>query len=228
VVSIIHPPLSSTDDRANPIFHTLKKGTKLFRIYRCTPDYCPGPLDFRYYGPLCRFDHHQGKPPLTYQVKKCKPCEDSLRGIYYLGREFSCCLVEVFGNTPKAACITKEYSLAILKTNKDLKLLDIRNNGSMLVGANEASLAKVGKYPVSQAWSRYFYGQTEIYREIQGIIYCNAHNNEDSIVLYERAENLFYPPEAIYLLTYPELKAHIIKVGMENNINFIFPNDYNQ
>jgi hypothetical protein len=227
VVPIIHPPLSSSDDRANPIFYTLKKGTKLFRIYRCTSEYCPSPLDFRYYGPLNRFDHHRGEPPyLTYKVQESKPSKDSQRGISYFGKEFSCCLVEVFGNTADAAYITEEYSLVILKAKKDLNLLDIRNNGAMRAGANEASLSKVGKYEVSQAWSRYFYNQTKIYTEIQGIIYCNAHNNEESIALYDRAENLLHLPEAIHLLTYEELKVHIIKVGKKNNINFIFPNDY--
>jgi len=47
-----------------------------------------------------------------------------------------------------------------------------------------AALAKVADRSLSQAWSRYFYEQQKIYSEVDGIIYYNAHNDEEAIVLY--------------------------------------------
>lgn len=41
---------------------------------------------------------------------------------------------------------------------------------------------------VSQAWSRYFYEQIDIYQKVDGILYSNAHNGEKAVALYERSE----------------------------------------
>jgi hypothetical protein len=52
-----------------------------------------------------------------------------------------------------------------------------------------AALAKVADRSLSQAWSRYFYEQTSLYGQIDGISFHNAHNEEEAIALYERAQS---------------------------------------
>jgi RES domain len=222
LVRIVHPSLSRAD-HANPIFHILEKGKRIFRIYRS--EYYPTALSFRAWGPLHRFDHQRGIPPRdNYRPYKCQPGKDLERRICYVALTLSGCLVEVFGDTPEAAAITREYQLAILSLKKDIKLLDIRDRGAMLAGANEATLAKSEKRALTQAWSRLFYDYKEKYQEVQGIIYRNAHNNEEAIVFYERAENyLSCDKNDVFALGCPELRGHIIKAARENNIRVIFP-----
>ncbi|MEC4819745.1 MAG: RES family NAD+ phosphorylase [Scytonema sp. PMC 1069.18] len=222
MVKIVHPSLSRAD-HANPIFHILKPGKPIFRIYRS--EYYPTALSFRAWGPLHRFDHQRGIPPrLNYRPYKCQPGNDPERRICYTAPTLSGCLVEVFGDTPEAAEITKEYQFAILSVKKDLKLLDIRDRGAMCAGANEATLAKTEKRALTQAWSRLFYDCKEKYTDVQGIIYRNAHNNEEAIVFYERGENyLSCEKKDVFSLGSPELRGHIIKAAKENNIRVIFP-----
>jgi hypothetical protein len=52
-----------------------------------------------------------------------------------------------------------------------------------------AELAKADDYGFSQSWSRYFYDNPIDYEEVDGLIYGSAHNDEDAIALYERAED---------------------------------------
>lgn len=49
--------------------------------------------------------------------------------------------------------------------------------------------------PLTHAWSRYFYEKEDLYREIDGTIYPNAHNDEDTVPLYERAEDALLCPD---------------------------------
>jgi hypothetical protein len=216
-------PSHSTPNHANPQFYTINQSTKLYKIFRLK--YCPTAVSFRFWGPHSRFDHHRGNPPgVDYEPLNCEPCEDSERGISYVAPKFSSCLVEVFGDTPEAAQITHEYQFAILTPKTDLKLLDIRDSGAMLAGANEASLAKSEKRPVTQVWSRYFYEQQETYTEVQGIIYRNAHNNEEAISFYERAQHLLTClPEDTFPLGSPHLRSYILRAAKDNNIRVIFP-----
>ncbi|KAB8318007.1 RES domain-containing protein [Tolypothrix campylonemoides VB511288] len=222
MVRIILPSLSKAK-QAEPLFYNLEQGTKLYRIYRTK--YYPTADSFRFWGPIHRFDHHRGNPArIDYKARRCEPCEDTKRGICYVAPKFSSCLVEVFGDTPKRAEITKEYWFAILTPKTDLMLLDLRNNGAMLAGANDASLAKTHRRIVSQAWSRLFYDYQPIYHEIQGMIYHNAHNNEEAIAFYERAASfLTYEPKDVMPLTDAKLRRFILKAAKDNNINVIFP-----
>jgi RES domain len=219
VVEIVRQPCP---ERAKPQFYTLSEGTTLFRIYET--EYCPKPTDFRYYGPMSRFDHHRGKPAhVGYEAQKCDASIDSERGILYVGLKFSCCLVEVFGGKPDAAYINDKRQFATLTVKKDLTLLDIRDTAAMLAGGNVATFTTAER-SITQAWSRCFYQQTDIYNPVHGIIYRNAHNSEDAIAFYERASKLLALKKK-YKLSDPELKKQIRKVGNDNNISFIFPGD---
>ncbi len=84
-----------------------------------------------------------------------------------------------------------------------------------------AALSMIVERKLSQEWSRYFYEQTDIYSSIDGLLYSNAHNGEDAIALYERAENkLECPEENIIDLKDPNLKDSLEDIAIKNNMTF--------
>nr|WP_154655867.1 RES domain-containing protein [Fortiea contorta] len=213
---IVPPPCFS---KPKPKLYTLKKGTEVVRIFQT--EYSPTALSFRFWGPLHRFDHHRGNcPSFCYEPSDCERCDDRERGIYYVAPKLSSCLVEIFGSV---GCVEiTDHLVAIVKPTQNLKLLDIRGAGAMRAGANEATLAKTEKRGLSQAWSRYFYEQPEIYSEIHGLIYCNAHNNEVAIALYERAQHLMVcEPENVFPLKHELLRGVVLKAASDNNLEVI-------
>ncbi len=155
-----------------------------------------------------------------YEPLKREPQKDLERGINYMASTLSSCLVEVFGDI---GCIEiTDHHLAIITLKTDLKLLDIRGTGAMRAGANEASLAKTEQRAFSQAWSRYFYEQKEVYHEIHGIIYGNAHNDEDAIALYERVQNhLTCLKGHVQPLKHQLLRIPILQAAEDNNLTVI-------
>ena len=123
----------------SPLFHLLPAGSKIVRIYDPTT-HGTTELTFRFFGPLARFDHHQGPHPQ----------EDLERGIYYAAPSFSSCLVEVFGDT--GVIETANKRVCHPRLNRELRLLDLRGSGAMKTGSVGA-LAKVADRSLSQAWS---------------------------------------------------------------------------
>ncbi|MBW4565461.1 MAG: RES domain-containing protein [Mojavia pulchra JT2-VF2] len=217
MVKLIAPP--PCFGKPKPKFYNLKKGTELLRIFR--PEFSPTALTFRFWGPLYRFDHHRGDcPSFYYEPGDYQQCIDQERGIYYVAPKLSSCLVEIFGDV---GCIEiTDHQIAIVTPIRNLKLLDVRGSGAMRAGANEATLAKTEKRGLSQAWSRYFYEQQVIYSEIHGLIYCNAHNNEEAIAIYERAEYLLVcQKENVLPLKHELLRGSILKAAGENNLGVI-------
>lgn len=173
------PPLITP---TNPQYVSLKPGAKIMRIYNPerhnTKEYT-----FRDFGPLFRFDHH--RPSAVKELGKEKGAIDKERRSSYWGFTLSCCLVEKFGDT--RIIEFKSYRLAVVILTESLELLDLRNSGAMAAGS-VAALSSVADRKLSQAWSNYIYEQTDIYGEVDGLMYHNAHNEEDSLVLYERCE----------------------------------------
>lgn len=194
--------------RPNPLFHLLPSGTKLVRLFDPS---CHGATatGTRSFGPLLRFDHHRGQ-------EDGKPREDAERGIYYAATSLSGCLVEVFGDTRVVDLHRHHVASPILQ--RDLRLLDLRRNGAMRAGT-KAAIAKVSdRYP-SQAWSRYFYEMTEVYADLDGIVYPNAHNDEEAIALYERAcDALECPPDRIMKLNDEALRAAVLEASDDNDL----------
>ncbi len=212
--------------QAKPLHYTLPRGESICRIFRPHPEYHPKPLTFRYWGPCARFDHHCGGLYFPYyQELEIKPILDPYRGILYAAPKFSCCLVEVFSQTLPLIEIT-DHQVVLLTAKRDLMLLDVRDKGAMRAGANEASLAKTDRRTITQAWSRCFYEEKEIYSEVHGIIYRSAHNNEESIVFYERAKDyLTYNPHTDVLpLKDKQLRGLIYQAAEENNLRVTFTN----
>ena len=206
MVKIAPPPPSNSP---TPTFHTLATGSKIVRIFDPTR-YQTQALTFRYNGPRHRFDHHQGSNKF--------PQDDPARGIYYAAFTLAGCLVECFADTGlieiEGQCICK------VDITKPLNLLDLRGSGAMKAGSVSA-LAKTVVRTLSQKWSRYFYEHTNEYSMIDGLIYFNAHNDEEAIAIYERGKNKLACSEAQVLqLAHPKLRSAIQQAAIDNNLIF--------
>jgi RES domain len=207
VVLIASPPPSKSP---SPLYRTLPSGNALLRIFDPTR-YGTQALTFRYFGPINRFDHH--RIPSTGER-----AEDPERGIYYAGLTLSCCLVEYFGDI--GVIELKGQQICRVQLTRDLTLLDLRANGAMRAGS-VAALAKIADRNLSQEWSRYFYEQTDQYGHIDGISYLNAHNDEEAIALYERAQPALVCPETQILpLAHPSLRPGIQQAALHNHLDF--------
>ena len=108
-----------------------------------------------------RFDHHE------------PGCQ---RSIHYSAPTLSGCVVEVFGDT--GVVDTRGCRLALIRTCRNLQLLDLRGSGAMRAGS-VAALSAIADRDLSQAWSRHFYSS----HAIDGLLYSNAHNSESAIAL---------------------------------------------
>ena len=206
MVLIALPPPARLPD---PLFYRIPAGQFLLRIFNPTR-YQTQALTFRHYGPINRFDH-QSIPA------EGGAAEDAARGIYYAGFTLSCCLVEYFGDS--GVIEIKGEQVARIALQRDLSLLDLRGSGALRAGS-VAALAKVADRALSQAWSRYFYEQTDCYGVVDGLCYFNAHNDEAAIALYERSRSALSCPDAQILdLDHPSLRPAIQKAALENHLD---------
>ncbi len=207
VVIASPPPLKPP----SPLFRIVAAGSFMLRIFDPTRHGTTA-VTFRYFGPLGRFDHQQLS--LTGSSS-----EDPDRGISYAGLTLSCCLVECFGDV--GVIEIKGQQIARLELTRDLTLLDLRGSGAMRAGA-VAALAKIADRNLSQAWSRYFYERTADYGQLDGISYLNAHNDEEAIAIYERAQSaLVCPDSQILPLNHPSLRPAILEAAITNHLDFL-------
>jgi len=176
VVAIALPPPLL---QPQPLFHQLDAGTTLRRLYDPSRFGATG-VSFRHFGPLSRFDHQREPYPRT--------SNDADRGILYAARTLSGCLVEVFGDSK--VILVGSWEVAILTATRNLNLLDLRGTGAIKAGT-VAAVCKDSNRQISQTWSRYFYDNVFIYGEIDGLVFGNAHNDEDAFAFYERSVNDF-------------------------------------
>jgi RES domain len=191
----------------SPSFHLLDTGSQIVRIFNPNK-YQTQALTFRFFGPIHRFDHHRGA---RSQI-------DPERGIYYAALTLSGCLVEYFGDT--GVIEIADEQVAQVNITRPLTLLDLRGSGAMKAGS-VAALAKTADRALSQQWSRYFYETEEIYSLIDGLIYFNAHNDEEAIALYERAhDGLACPETQVVRLSHPNLRPAIQGTALANNLIF--------
>lgn len=205
MVHIAPPP---PNNPPSPLFYILDISSQIIRIFDPT-QYATQALTFRNYGSIHRFDHHRGTKPQT----------DPERGIYYAAFTLSGCLVECFGDT--GVVEIQQECVCLVNITRPLKLLDLRGSGAMRAGSVSA-LAKTADRSLSQQWSRYFYEQENIYTKIDGVVYFNAHNDEEAIALYERAEDgLACSPQQIIRLDDLSLRPAIQKVALDNNLIFL-------
>jgi hypothetical protein len=194
--------------RPNPLFHVLPAGSRLVRLFDSSRHVATA-TGFRSYGPLLRFDHHRGQ-------EDGKAGDDVERGIYYAAMTLSGCLVEVFGDTGVVDLGSHHVASPILR--RDLRLLDLRHNGAMRAGT-KAAIAKVPDGSLSQAWSRHFYETIGVYGVVDGLIYLNAHNDEEAVALYERAADaLECPPDRVMRLEDEALRAAVLEAADDNDL----------
>ena len=200
-----------------PILHTLAVGTALVRLFDPT-SFGATALSFRSFGPLRRFDHQRGRLP------EHAPDVDAERAIYYAAplrtrdgaTGLSSCIVEVFGDIGVVAC--QEWHVAMPVLRRDLRLLDLRRRGAMRAGT-VAALAKVPDYTVTQAWSRYFHEQQDAYGTPDGLLYLNAHNDEEAVALYERAQDaLVCGAERVMRLDSPVLRPLLRRTAARHHL----------
>lgn len=207
------PPLAVP----RPLLHTLPAGSVILRIFDPT-SYGTTAASFQRFGPLLRFDHHRG---VRRGVTGRQAAPDPERGIYYAAPTLSSCVVEVFGDDKIIRLGERHVAAPIL--TRAVRLLDLRGSGAMRAGSI-AALAKAPDHRAGQAWSRYFYEEENVYGLLDGLIYQNAHNDEEALALYERAENaLSCPPNRVLRLDDAALRDELLVVADNNLLSFETP-----
>ncbi len=72
---------------------------------------------------------------------------------------------------------------------------------------------------ISQAWGRYFYENPQLYGLVDGLIFSGAHNSEDAIALYERAESVINSSRLkVMELNHPTLKRSIFQIAERHSL----------
>lgn len=201
VVVHLPPPLRSI----TPEFVTLDRNDVLLRIFDPTK-YNATATDFRNYGPVSRFDHHQQYPNKI----------DPERSVIYAAQTLSCCLVEIFGDG--GIIRIEQQQLAFITLKNALKLLDLRGSAAMAAGTL-AALSSITERDISQAWGRYFYENQQLYGKVDGLIFVGAHNGEDAVCLYERAESKLTSAHVEILnLNHPDLRDTILSIAKDHSL----------
>ena len=202
MVEIRYPPPTRN---ISPQFTELKSGTTIQRIFDPT-SYGSTATGFRYYGPLSRFDHQKGKQPKI----------DNERGIIYAGFNLSCCLIEVFGDDETIKI--QKQQIAFITLKQSLRLLDLRDSGAWNAGS-VAAMAVDGRRRLTQAWSRYFYENPDLYENIEGLIFNNAHDGQMAIALYERAASKLSSADVSILdLNEPTIRETVLAIATKLNL----------
>lgn len=192
----------------SPVVINLSPQTKLIRIYDPTK-YGATAISFRSVGPISRFDHHRTSPDK-------KPQLDPDRSIIYGAFTLSSCLVEIFGDFDIIE--VKQQEVAFIELAESLTLLDLRGSSAMKAGTVSA-ISKTANRNLSQTWSRYIYEQTSLYSDIDGLIYANAHNDEDAVALYERAmTKLTLAKVKTMPLNHPALRSAIFQIAQNHSL----------
>ncbi|MDJ0751759.1 MAG: RES family NAD+ phosphorylase [Woeseiaceae bacterium] len=200
---LIYPPPPTRN--ITPKLAVLESGRAIKRIFAPT-SYGSTATGFRYYGPLHRFDHQKdGKPTVAPD-----------RGIIYAGFSLSCCLIEVFGDD--GVIDIKQQKIAKITLTQSLKLLDLRGTSAWDAGSVVA-MTTDGRRRLTQAWSRYFYEHPELYGQIDGLIFNNAHNGEEALALYERAATQMASAQTVVqALDAPALRNKLFVVANRLNL----------
>ena len=202
MVEIRYPPPTRN---ISPQWFELESGKTIQRIFDPT-SYGATPTGFRYYGSLSRFDHQRGTQPKI----------DNERGIIYAGLNLSCCLIEVFGDDE--AIKIQQQQIAYITLKQSLKLLDLRESGAWDAGTVVA-MAVDGRRKLTQAWSRYFYENPDLYGNIEGLIFNNAHDGQPAIALYERAIPQLSSADILTLnLNEPAIRESIFAIANRLNL----------
>lgn len=157
----------------------LAPGTELVRIYYATGPHPGGWKLFRAFGPTdARFDHQEAPPAVS-----------STRAILYAATDFTAAVAEAFQRTRVIDVAAGDPYLAILRTSRPIRLLDLRSDWPTRAGASQELGS--GSHASARNWSRAIYEDLET---IEGIVWHSSmHHGGDAYALYERAEKAFDP-----------------------------------
>lgn len=113
-------------------------------------------------------------------------------GVLYLGSSLKVCFIEailrddryhVVGRLPIAEKLLENRAVASIAPTRDLKLLDLRGDGSVRMGI-PSDVARGSKQTLARAWSVAFH---EHFEAVDGILYPSRLNGEHNLAIYERA-----------------------------------------
>lgn len=202
MVEIRYPPPTRN---ISPQWFELKPGTTIQRIFDPS-SYGSKATGFRYYGPLSRFDHQSTNKPVVSKD----------RGIIYAGLSLSCCLIEIFGDDETIKL--QQQKIAYITLKQSLKLLNLRESGAWDSGSVSA-MAVDGRRKLTQAWSRYFYNNPDLYGNIEGLIFNNAHDGQMAIALYERASpKLLSADVSVLDFNEPTIRETVLAIATKLNL----------
>ena len=171
-MAVVAPP--PPDRAVNPKLYTLPAASTLHRLYGPSR-FGATATGFRFVGPFVRFDHHQVLAGGKLVVQS--------RGIIYSALDLTGALVEQFGSCGGGEAGLIRYCGIV--TNEPLYLLDLREDGALRAGTILGVCSQA--HDIAQEWSRCFYESIDVYDELDGLTYPNAHNGDASVALYERA-----------------------------------------
>ncbi len=155
----------------------------LFRIYKRGGDHPTLWNQFRRYGPLSRFDHHQfnadGEPGFQQ------------RGVLYAAGDFATSVAEFFQHRRRRIDrFDQSPWLAAFRLPGNVRLLNLTDTFCVRVGASMKLMT--GPFSHTQPWSEGFY---DTYTDIQGLYYQSSLTNRAAIMFYERVDKRdLFPP----------------------------------
>ncbi len=124
-------------------------------------------------------------------------------------------MVEVFGDI--GVIDPNGWRVAMPHTTRVLRLVDLRGRGAMRAGC-VAAVAKTPERGISQAWARWFYDRPE-YDQADGIACLGAHNDDESFMLFERAEqSLSCGPQDEAELCHSLFRPALLEIAEQHNL----------
>jgi RES domain len=153
-------------------------------------------------------------------MRVTSPADDPERGIYYAAFDLEGAVVEVFGDPPR---LVERGSFRVVRARlmMRLRMLDLRGRGAMLSGTS-AGISGTENRALTQAWARYFYDRTDLYRSVDGLLYSNSHNQLDAVAIFERRERAIASSRQIVIpLRARRLEPELFSIAARNNLTVI-------
>jgi hypothetical protein len=202
-----HPPPAIA---ADPVIELCPAEAQFVRVYDPRPPHSPTEMTFRAFGPILRFDHHQ--------LAGGGPAQSEDRGVWYAAySDLPCAVIEVFADYE--AIRTEHHRIAVPQLTRTVRLLDLRDNGSMRAGT-VPELSKTGDYDFSWAWARYWY-DSHAYDSVDGILWSGARNDGRCVVLFERASSALTCDDCSIPLSHPLLSDELLRISAETGYRLV-------
>jgi hypothetical protein len=196
MIDIFPPPAKAP----KPVYRKFSPGALFFRVINTKSKY-PHTL-FRFHGPFERFDHHREEN-----------LSDPVRAVCYCASSLSACIAETCGSS---RFIHGNLDIINIEVTEELRLLDICGPNAMKAGTVSA-LSSTPDHEMSRKWASYFYLDTSIFGEIDGLVYFGAHNALECVVLWDRAISKVIEKSKLSI-TDPSMEKQIYEIADQNNL----------